>query len=57
LAATVRHDSRVLLASPALVVDGDDLPGRTRQVGDDEADAWIKLVRTSLDLGDHPARP
>ena len=44
------------LACAALVVEGDDPLGRARQVGDDEADARIKLARMPLDLGDHPAR-
>jgi hypothetical protein len=45
-----------LLACAALVVEGDDPLGRARRVGDDEADARIKLVRMPLDFGDHPAR-
>src|SRR4029077_2401833 len=45
-----------MFACCALVVEGDDPLGRTRQVGDDEADARIKLARMLLDFGDHPAR-
>jgi hypothetical protein len=66
LAANVLHDSRVhlialafldpLFARPALIVEGDDPVGRARQVGDDEADARIKLTGMPFDFGDHPAR-
>ena len=60
MAAKERHDSRVHLIAPlpslihcsagaALVVEGDDAFGRPRQVGDDEADARIKLARMPLD--------
>src|SRR5450756_2589915 len=45
-----------LLARPALVVEGDDPRGRSGHVGDDEADARIKLARVLLDLGNHAAR-
>jgi hypothetical protein len=45
-----------LLARPALVVESNDALGRARQVGDDKADARIKLARMPLDFGDHPAR-
>ena len=45
-----------LFAGAALVVEGDDPVGRTRQVGDDEADARIKLARMPLDFCDYPAR-
>src|ERR1700730_4710464 len=45
-----------LLTCPALVVEGDDIFGRPRHVGDDEADARIKLGRMPFDLGDPPAR-
>src|SRR5260221_7609895 len=45
-----------LFACAALLVESDDPLGRTRQVGDDEADARIKLARMPLDFGDHPAR-
>src|ERR1700730_11901850 len=44
-----------LLARPALVVEGDDIFGRPRHVGDDEADAWIEIARMPFDLGDDPA--
>ena len=40
----------------ALIVEGDDALGRSRHVGDDEADGWIKLARMPLDLGDYAAR-
>jgi hypothetical protein len=39
-----------LLARPALIVEGDDPLGGARQVGDNEADARIKLTRVPLDL-------
>lgn len=45
-----------LLARAALVVEGDDILGAPRHVGDDEADARIKLARMPLDLGDDPTR-
>ena len=45
-----------LLARAALVVEGDDVIGAARHVGDDESDARIKLARIPLDLGDDPAR-
>src|SRR4029077_7541791 len=35
---------------------GDDPLGRAGEVGDDKADARIKLPLTPLDLGNHPAR-
>jgi hypothetical protein len=34
-----------LLASAAVVIEGDETPHRPRQVGDDKADARIKLTR------------
>jgi hypothetical protein len=34
-----------LLARPALVVEGDDILGGSRHVGDDEADARIEFAR------------
>ena len=39
----------VLLAGAAVVVEGNDALGRPRQVGDDEADARIKLAGVTLD--------
>ena len=45
-----------LLARPALVVEGDDILGGSRHVGDDEADARIEFARMPFDLGNHPAR-
>jgi hypothetical protein len=45
-----------LLRRAALIVEGDDVLGRTAQVGDDEADAGIKLARMPFDLGNNPAR-
>src|SRR6476620_6964868 len=45
-----------LLRCAALMVEGDNPLSRAGQVGDDEADAWIKLAGMPLDLGDHPAR-
>ena len=67
LAANTRHESRVHLIAPlpplihcshvpALIVEGDDFVGQIRQVGDDEADARIKLARMPLDFGGRPAR-
>src|SRR5271166_4387148 len=41
-----------LLARPTLVVEGDDIRGRPRHVGDDEADARVKFARMPFDLGD-----
>src|SRR5215204_2004460 len=41
----------VLLARPALVVEGDDTLGRPRQVSDDKADARIQLARMPFYLG------
>jgi len=45
-----------LLARAALVVEGDDILGRPRHVGDDEADARIEFDRMPFDLGDDAAR-
>jgi hypothetical protein len=45
-----------LLARAALVVEGEDVIGAARHIGDDESDARIKLARMPLDLGDDPAR-
>jgi hypothetical protein len=39
-----------LFARPALIVEGDDPVGRARQVGDDEADARIKLAGMPFDF-------
>jgi hypothetical protein len=39
-----------LFARPALIVEGDDPVGRARRVGDDEADARIKLAGMPFDL-------
>ena len=36
-------------------IEGDDIFGRPRHVGDDEADAWIEIARMPFDLGDDPA--
>jgi len=44
-----------LLARAALVVEGDDILGGSRYVGDDEADPRIKLARIPFDLGDDAA--
>src|SRR5665811_1376710 len=51
----IRDSLDPLLARPALVVEGDDPLGRSRQIGDDEADARIKLARVPLDLRHHAA--
>jgi len=45
-----------LLRRAALAVEGDDILGRAAQLGDDEADAGIKLAGMPLDLGNHPTR-
>src|SRR5262245_2388676 len=45
-----------LLASAALVVEGDDPLRRPCHVGDDEADTRIKLSGMPLDFRNHPAR-
>src|SRR5437879_1470751 len=45
-----------LFARAALVVERDDPFGGAAHVGDDEPNAWNKLPRVPLDLGDHPAR-
>jgi hypothetical protein len=39
-----------------MIVETDNPLGRARQVGDDEADAGIKLAGVPLNLGDHAAR-
>jgi hypothetical protein len=46
-----------LLASPALIVEGDDIRGRPRHVGDDEAYARVEFARMPFDLGDNATRP
>jgi hypothetical protein len=64
LAAKERHDRRVhldralaffdvLLAGAAVVVERNETLHRPRQVGDDKADARIKLTWMLLDLGHH----
>jgi hypothetical protein len=45
-----------LLARSTLVVKGDDILGAPHHVGNDEADARIKLPRMPLNLGDDAAR-
>jgi hypothetical protein len=45
-----------LFACAALVVERDDPLSWAAHVGDDEANARIKLARMPLDFGDHPAR-
>jgi hypothetical protein len=45
-----------LLCCAALVVEGDDTLGRSRQISDDEADARVQLARMPLDLGQDAAR-
>ena len=44
-----------LLAGAALIVEGDDPQGLTAQIGDDEANAGIKLAGVPYDIGNHPA--
>ena len=43
-----------LLACAALVVESDDVLGRARQVGDDEAETRIEFARMPFDLGRRP---
>jgi hypothetical protein len=43
------------LVVAALVVEGDHALGGSRQVGDDEADARIRLARVPLDFRHHSA--
>src|SRR5271156_7103879 len=45
-----------LLRCAAVVVEGDDALGRSRQVGDDEADTRVKLAGVPLDLRHDPPR-
>ena len=45
-----------LLAGAAVVVEGNDALGWSCRLVDDEADAWIKLARMPLDLGDRSVR-
>jgi len=47
----------ILLGCATLVVEHHDPIGTAREVGDDEADARVKLARMPLDLGDHPPFP
>ncbi len=44
-----------LLAGSALAVEGDNILGLSRHVGDNESDTWIKFARMPLDPGDDPA--
>ena len=41
------------LPRAALIVKGNNPLRRSRHVGDDEADSWIKFARMPLDLGDY----
>ncbi len=45
-----------LLARTALVVEGDDILGWSRHVGDDEADTRIAFAWVPFDLGHDVAR-
>ena len=45
-----------MLARAAFIVEGNDMLRRSRHVGDDEANARLKLSRMLLDLGGDPAR-
>jgi len=45
-----------LFAGSALVVEGDNVLGGPRQIGDDESNARIKLARMPFNLGDDAAR-
>jgi len=45
-----------LLASAALIVEAEDTFGWAWQVGDDKADAGIKLARMPFDFCRHAAR-
>ena len=46
----------VLLRRAPLIVEDDNPLGGTGEVGDDEADTWIKFARMPFDLGDDAAR-
>jgi hypothetical protein len=46
-----------LLGCAAVIVERDDPLRRPAEVGNDEADAGIKLARMPLDLGDDAAFP
>ena len=45
-----------MFAGAALVVERNDALGRSRQVGDNEADTRVKLTRMPLDLGHDTSR-
>ena len=45
----------MLFRRASLIVEGDDALGRSRQIGEGEADALIQVARMPLDLGDHAA--
>lgn len=45
-----------LFASPALVLEGDDIFGDARHVGDNKSDARNKLARMPFHLGHDRAR-
>ena len=47
----------VLLGGATLVVEDHDPVGTVRQIGDDKADAWVKLAGMPFDLGNHPPFP
>jgi hypothetical protein len=44
-----------LLAGAAVVVEGDDALGRSRQIGNDKADTRVKLTGVPLDLRHEPS--
>ena len=43
----------MLFRRASLIVEGDDALGRSRQIGEGEADALIQVARMPSDLGDH----
>jgi hypothetical protein len=45
----------VLFRRASLILEGDDALGRSRQIGEGEADALIPVARMPFDLGDHAA--
>ena len=46
----IAHSLLSTPAGPALVVEGDDILGGASHVGDNEANAWVKLRLDAIDL-------